>query len=370
MASKRQGLQRHMIEERTPEWFEFRRNGIGGSEVGAILRLDPYQTAAQIYAEKVGVYERRREDVEATFWGRKHEDDIADSWQYWNGTKEGYIQQYNSGNIVRKCRKINAIIVNPKYPWLFGSLDRFITKDSGVNMITGEPLDDIGILELKTLSYWGSRVWEDGIPIYYLAQIHQYMIIMECDYAEIAILRDGSKFDVEYIQRDEQLCQKILNITHDFWFNRVLPAKEAFRKREEADMRGNLDESEKWNAQLHQLEPPPDETAAYEQFMNEKFVKERDSIQGTVEIYDLCKRDVVLRRVIARASKTRRYFRNILVKYIIENGVENIDFGKLGNVNYVRRRNNRNKTLTINIKEKPPQAVIDNEFAKIDQKCF
>jgi hypothetical protein len=154
----------------------------------------------------------------------------------------------------------------------------------GVNLLTGEKLKTVAVLEIKTLSYWSSQMWTDGIPISYLIQIHVYMIILETNYAEIAILKDGNEFTVEKYQRDDNLCEKIIEISKGFWYNRVVPAQEAFKKKQEAEKIGNISEVEKWDAEIVKYEPEPDTTEAYREFQSERFFKERDSIEGTMRL--------------------------------------------------------------------------------------
>ena len=36
-----------------PEWLEYRRKGIGGSDAGAVCGLNPYRTAMQVYQDKI-----------------------------------------------------------------------------------------------------------------------------------------------------------------------------------------------------------------------------------------------------------------------------------------------------------------------------
>ena len=121
--------------------------------MGTILNLNPYETAARTYHEKIGSMEPMKDDTEFMFWGRELEDKIAEVWQYWDGTDFGYLDNMAEGKIIRRCRKVNGYVVNPDYPWLFGSLDRLINKEGGRNMFTGEPLEEESILECKTLSY-------------------------------------------------------------------------------------------------------------------------------------------------------------------------------------------------------------------------
>jgi len=343
-------IQIHPIPYGTQDWHDFRINGIGGSECGAILKLNPYETAARVFHEKIQNLEPQTEDTQFMFWGREHEDKIAEIWSYWDGTPEGYIENKKAGKIIRKCRNVNGYAVNPDYPWL----------------LTGEPLKEEGILECKTLSYWGASVWADGIPPYYLTQIQQYMLIFEVNYAEIAILTDGNKFHVEYIKRDDNLCQQIIDITRSWWYDRVVPAREAREKRDIYQAEGNIKQAEAKEAIIQQLEPEPDDTEAYRQFQSDKFLKEREEVEGDFEVFDLCKQDEILKKLAGRIKKERDLIKNTLIKWIVEMGAELASFDKLGKFTYTLKKGAKNRSLLVSIKEKPDEGRVEEEFKKLN----
>jgi len=359
------------IPEHTDEWYAFRKNGIGGSEVGNILLPNPdYDSAIWIFHEKIGTIPPRKEDNEYMFWGRTHEDVIAEMWRYWDGTQDGYIENYKNKKLIRDCRNVNGYVVNPKYPWLFASLDRVMNISGGRNLITGDPLTTEGVLECKAMNQWVAQKWEDGMPIYYLLQIHQYMAIIEADYAEIAILENGNKFRVEKIQRDDSLCEKIIEITKSFWFNRIVPAKEAFAKKQQAEKEGNIYEIEKWDAEINRYEPDPDKTKAYQDFQNKRYLKERETMEGTLELFDLCKKDKILLGVKNIIEDERTGIANLLIKELTANSAEGIDFGRAGSYSWGERKGSRNRVPLNKIKEKPSEEVLLNEFKKINLDCY
>jgi putative phage-type endonuclease len=362
----RQDLEVHMIPHHTDEWYDFRKRGIGGSEIGTVLGINKYDTAVRLFHEKIGTIEPRREDNERMFWGRTNEENIARVWQYYDGTKDGYVNNCVNDKIVRKCRSVNGYVVNPDYPWLFASVDRLINIEGGFNLITGEPLEKEGILECKNMSYWVSQMWVDGIPIYHLGQIHVYMIILDVDYAEIAMLVDGGQLQVEKIQRDEALCERLLTISKAFWYNRVVPGQKAMESRNIADMEGNVMESEKWEAEIQRVEPDPDDSEAYKDFMQEKFVKEREVVDGTMELYAIAKRDNFLKKIKSRLNKERIGIKNKFIQFLSNNGAESIDFGKLGVVNWSERKGSKSRTFNNRTKENPDEDYIENEFGKLN----
>ena len=58
------------------EWLKYRKQGIGGSDAGAVCGLNPYRTAMQVYQDKISE-EIEEIDNEAMRQGREFEDYVA-----------------------------------------------------------------------------------------------------------------------------------------------------------------------------------------------------------------------------------------------------------------------------------------------------
>ena len=104
----RSDLKLFKIPQHTDAWYEFRQRGIGGSEVGTVLGINKYDTALRLFHQKVGTIEIKREDNERMFWGRTNEDKIAEVWSYYDGTQDGYVENYTNNKMVRKCRSVKG----------------------------------------------------------------------------------------------------------------------------------------------------------------------------------------------------------------------------------------------------------------------
>ncbi len=363
-------LKLYRIPQHTEAWHDFRLKGIGGSEVSTVLNINRYDTAARLYHEKIGNIPHREFDNMSMFMGRYLEEHIATLHKYYDGTEAGMIENYKNGKVVRENRAINAYVVNPNYPWLFGSLDRLINIKGGVNLITGEALKEEAVLEIKNMGMWASKAWDDGIPIYHLIQVHVYMIILETDYSEICMLVDGNRLVVEKVQRDEELVKRILSISRQWWYDRVIPGKEAKKLRDECDAQGNIGESEKYEAIIQRLEPDPDYSEAYKDFMSDSFVKEREFVDGTMELYSLAKKYELMKKIKNEVDKTQALIKNTFIKFLKDNGAESVSFDSLGSVNWSDRKGSASRTFGCKIKEKPSEDIIKEEFAKIDQNCY
>ena len=72
------------IEQRSPEWFEARKNKITGSAVGAILGVNPYKKPAEVMREMVRSYHGLPNEFQgnpATYWGTSCEQIAIDQFE-------------------------------------------------------------------------------------------------------------------------------------------------------------------------------------------------------------------------------------------------------------------------------------------------
>lgn len=300
--------------------------------------------------------------------GRLLEDFIADLWQYYDGTKEGYVDNYNNAKIIRKNEVIKGYAVNDKYPHLFASVDRLICE-GGVNFITQEFLPKKAILEIKNMSAQTANMWLNGVPYYHIVQIQHYMIVYELDYAEIAILINGNELKVIPVERNEELCNKIIKATDNFWNNRILPARLAFSAKQEAGLRGDNGLLERAEAILQQLEPDPDNTEDYKEFMAERFRSDIESMQGDSDMFEKMRQDEILKEYIKELENERQLTGNTIRKLFVDNKVEKIDFGDNGYARYYTKSNAKAPTLDIRIKDKPSELFVKQQLNTL-QKTY
>lgn len=175
------------------EWLQYRKQGIGGSDAGAICGLNPYRTAIQVYQDKISDI---GEDIdnEAMRQGREFEEYVARRFVEATG---------------KKVRRANAMFCSEKHPFMLADVDR---------MIVGENAG----LECKTASPYMADKWKDGkIPLSYEIQCHHYMAVCGADAWYIAVLIYGREFKYYKIERDEELIADLVSVEQDFWENHV-----------------------------------------------------------------------------------------------------------------------------------------------------
>jgi len=335
-------LKIYPIPVHSPEWYEFRQNGIGGSEAGIVMGLSQYGNSAKMYYEKLGIIDPFMEDNEKMFWGRALEQEIAEKWMYWDGNKNGYLKNYAERKIVRRCRKLNGYSVNTDYPWLFGSVDRLINRKGGYKLSTGESFDEEKGLEIKTIEDFVARQWESGIPVSYIIQVHVYMIIFDIDYFELAVLMNGRYLDVHPIDRNEALCLEIIRKTKNFWYSHIEPAKPYARELFQAQARNDKAGIERATAMIHKYEPDPVAGESYKDFLSQRYTKKQDVILAPSYMYYVAKKHKELGAIENYFKDQKSLYANMLAKYLSDNGADKMEFGEgKGFVHYQSRGGSR-----------------------------
>ena len=175
-------------------WLKYRKQGIGGSDAGAVCGLNPYRTAIQVYYDKTS---DSIEDVdnEAMRQGRELEEYVAKRFCEASG---------------KKVRRANAMFYDEKNPFMIADVDR---------MIVGENAG----LECKTASPYSEEKWrDDKIPLSYQLQCYHYMSVCNADAWYIAVLIYGRDFKYYRIERDDEVIENLIRIEKEFWNEYVL----------------------------------------------------------------------------------------------------------------------------------------------------
>lgn len=176
------------------EWLNWRRKGIGGSDVGAIAGISKYKSPYAVYLDKIGELPDRGESEQAHF-GNILEEIVAKEFTRVTG---------------KKVRRKNIMLKHPEHEFMLANIDRAIVGERA-------------FLECKTTSAYNSSLWEDdNIPETYMLQIQHYMAVLDYDYCYIACLIGGQKFVWKRIERDNDLVAAIITIEQNFWENNVL----------------------------------------------------------------------------------------------------------------------------------------------------
>lgn len=305
-------------------WLKWRNRGLGASEVATIMGLNQYKAPVQLFYEKIGMIQPKDTNNPFTFMGRQMEGEIARLWQYWDGTHDSMMTNHDNKTIIRRCSRVNAFVQNPKYPWLFVSLDRRINKTKH---------SPEGALECKNMGENASRMWEHGVPPGYVIQVQTQLLVCKFPFGELASLTGGWKMDVYPFEPNKAIFDSVIAITRDFW-NRVERGRSLYAQicHHRATMNARaVDEAQ---AELDSLEPAPDGSEAYTNYLSETFkgkttAGERD---GTVEELALAVRAASRRDYIKREEAGLQEIENKIKRSMGD--MTYLNFGENGFVSY------------------------------------
>jgi putative phage-type endonuclease len=254
------------------EWQTLRqsfvtRGMIGGSDAGTLLGLNKYKSPINLFYQAIGLVNLPNKMNSAMLHGKQLEDYVADCWQYYDGTEEGWVDNTLSNNKIKRFKKVKAIIENPKYPVLFANIDAKITKHPSYRKKSG-------VLEIKTISGYSADSYEAGLPPSYLLQVQHYMLVTEWNYAEICYLKDGRDLGCVTFEADAEIQSSILDAAINF-NRRVSEARKAITG-------APIDEA--MQIATH-FEPDADSSMAFNDFVSEKHkARENEvSMQGSDE---------------------------------------------------------------------------------------
>lgn len=188
------------------EWLEARKGGIGASEIGTILGVNPYDTPYQLWLRKTG----RAPAIQENFLmkaGHYLEDAIAQ----FCADETGVQIIKNSANefLVVNKDKPHLRVSPDRYAWLPNSRH---TKDNKV------------IIECKSTQKFIS---ETDIPLPWFVQVMYQLGVCEMDQAYLAWLSQGRDFGYKQIRFDKDLFNDVIVAEIDkFWKDNILGDQE------------------------------------------------------------------------------------------------------------------------------------------------
>ena len=177
------------------EWLDLRRRGIGGSDAGTVVGLNPWSSRLALYADKKGLLPDK-EDNEQMRQGRDLEDYVAKRWEEATG---------------KKVRRENHMLYNDQYPWAYANIDRVVVGEKAV-------------LECKTTSVYNKTDFAGGeIPPQYYTQCVHYMAVTGYQTAYLAVLVLNKGFYHFTIERNQGEIDALMDAEQCFWEEHVVP---------------------------------------------------------------------------------------------------------------------------------------------------
>lgn len=211
-----------------------RRQGIGGSDIAAVMGINPYRSPHDVWMEKVGVTELSDEaPSEAAYWGQQVEDILCDEYA-------------RREQVCLHQLPPPGIILHPRDQWIMGSPDRFVGDAARIGM-------DAKMAGLRQSYRWGPE-GTDIVPEEYLLQAQWYMLITEAERWDLAVLL-GQQFRIYRVAPHTSLQQMLVTEAGRFWFDHVLP----------------------------KVPPPVDHSAGAARMIRALYPSEQDAFRGATE---------------------------------------------------------------------------------------
>ncbi|MEU0808741.1 lambda-exonuclease family protein [Streptomyces sp. NPDC005970] len=196
------------FEPGSPEWHAARADGIGGSEIAAVLGVSPHESRFSLWHRKKGLV-APVEETDVMYWGKIHEPNICAEY-----AKRHPDQLVTTSGTYRALGR----------PWHIANPDRLLLPVCGCGLHRPNCCDpdDCGpccedcptcptqgvrpveVLEAKTSrddEGWGEE-YTDQIPIHYKAQCRWYLAALGAPRCRVAVLIAGSEYREYMVEPD------------------------------------------------------------------------------------------------------------------------------------------------------------------------
>ncbi len=170
------------FEPGTPQWHAARANGIGGSEIAAVLGLSPYESRFSLWHRKKGLISPAEENP-VMYWGTALEPVICAEF----AKRHPEWIPHDAPTYAAAGR-----------PWQIANPDRLLYTPGNDS---DEPDE---LLEAKTArddAGWGEE-GTDEIPVYYRAQCLWYLDVLGLQRCHVPVLIGGSDYREYVVEYD------------------------------------------------------------------------------------------------------------------------------------------------------------------------
>jgi len=179
------------------QWHEWRRQGIGGSDIGVLLGYSQYCTPLELYRLKVGETQPEPPDDLAQL-GQDNERAILDR-----------IEKKHKVKLQRDLKIVGSGSEDDM--WMQGTLDGWCSEDRAIFDAKYSKSDG-----------WGEP-GTDNVPMRIFLQMHWYIMIKNAKTAYVFKRCPFSgKVTIYVVNPDEKLEVYIKKVAYHFWHNHVL----------------------------------------------------------------------------------------------------------------------------------------------------
>lgn len=226
---------RNVDQLSSEEYALIRKDGIGASDIAAVLGINPYKTTQQLFEEKLNTIispeEKQISNIPAVRKGIDLEPLILNKLEkFFNNTiikpknmyklaaypfikinYDGVIKEYN--NYIPVETKVLTYIGEKNY----NPTKAFFREGEGFQLIP----DDLSYLTLSI----SEKAGQYGIPVIYYVQLQTQMMGFNANYGYLGVLPEKDwLMKIYYIWKDEELQSQIIIECYKFWI-KILNAR-------------------------------------------------------------------------------------------------------------------------------------------------
>lgn len=194
------------------EWLKLRKDGIGGSEISAVLGRNPWRNAYDVYLEKTSSI-----DMDSEPNGHMKRGTFLEPL-----VKKMYYKETGHRSVYGKV-KLNAEVLLQE-PFLIRSLEHPWMQGSPDDLIAADDREDPGILECKCPGMAAySKILREGFAPYVVDQCQYYMAISGLSWGAIAAF-SAEHWELTYkiVEADPDLWEEMIEEGREFWLNNVV----------------------------------------------------------------------------------------------------------------------------------------------------
>ena len=185
------------------EWLEQRKLGIGSSEVGTILGVNPWETPYQLWRRKLGI-DPPKEQNDAMRWGHYMEEAIARAFEDTTGKT---IIKASAGDWIAVDKQRDFLRVSPDRTYWLGDKRGHSDK---------------GIVECKS-----TRIKFERVPDYWFTQLMYQLGVMGYQEGYLAwVIRDTLDFGTMHVDFDQDFYNIMTDKLETFWRENLIGGKE------------------------------------------------------------------------------------------------------------------------------------------------
>jgi putative phage-type endonuclease len=184
-------------------WLAARRNGIGSSDVAAILGAADRNTAVHVYRDKRGQLVDNA--GEAALWGTILEEPVAREWAR------------RQRSVIQRV----GLVAHVDEPWRMATLDRQVLECPMNRTVRTRCA-----LEVKCRSAFKAHRWHADVPDDVLAQTVWQMAVTGYEHIHVAVLIGGNELKQTVVSRDPKIEAYILGEVRRFRDEHLLPGVE------------------------------------------------------------------------------------------------------------------------------------------------